>query len=437
VLSFPILTDIYSAPIIAELANVYPVSSPIVSIPKISISAITKSYDGLTTTERKIPTSKHMIRANTLSINVAPGTAVNAFTAATISADTFKMNRRYALVTSVRVTETDSSSATHVFDTNINIRPDNRSQIVGEIQFNDSAGAEVNLSLNGHINYNNGNITLSGIITEGTGTSTYTFDYGTFSLRFTPVSTMNGRTVVKIVTEMTDVTIDENEDFLIDLPQETIQDYKSIFKIDVMRTLSEAIKRQILLNKDQDLAFFLGASDSDIAKNNASLTLDLNNFATSNGDYNPTSIMDILKNITPKIATLMGIIYSNFNMYPKYLITGLKTAALLRSLQDMMVNIPSRQGELGWSGSNAQFLKLKVLETTSIPDNKMYLSTKAPSNALEKTSIVDLIYNPLYIVKETTDGNTRHFVRARTMVEIARTEGLGLITINNIDTYLG
>ncbi len=147
--------------------------------------------------------------------------------------------------------------------------------------------------------------------------------------------------------------------------------------------------------------------------------------------------MDILKGITPKIATLMGIIYKNFNMYPSYLVTGLKSAALLRSLQDMMVSLPSRQGELGWTGSNAQFLKLKVLESSAISDNKMYLSTKAPSNALEKTTIVDLIYNPLYIVKETTDGNTRHFVRARTMIEIARTEGLGLLTVNNLNTFIG
>jgi len=109
--------------------------------------------------------------------------------------------------------------------------------------------------------------------------------------------------------------------------------------------------------------------------------------------------MDILKGITPKIATLMGIIYKNFNMYPSYLVTG--------------------------------------LESSAISDNKMYLSTKAPSNALEKTTIVDLIYNPLYIVKETTDGNTRHFVRARTMIEIARTEGLGLLTVNNLNTFIG
>ena len=39
VLSFPILVDIYAEPIVSELANVYPVSSPVASIPRVKIMA--------------------------------------------------------------------------------------------------------------------------------------------------------------------------------------------------------------------------------------------------------------------------------------------------------------------------------------------------------------------------------------------------------------
>jgi len=39
VLSFPILVDIYAEPIISELCNVYPVSSPVASIPRVKIMA--------------------------------------------------------------------------------------------------------------------------------------------------------------------------------------------------------------------------------------------------------------------------------------------------------------------------------------------------------------------------------------------------------------
>ena len=37
---------------------------------------------------------------------------------------------------------------------------------------------------------------------------------------------------------------------MIDLTEEDLQDYSSIFKIDLLRTISEGIKRQMLLNKD-------------------------------------------------------------------------------------------------------------------------------------------------------------------------------------------
>lgn len=33
--------------------------------------------------------------------------------------------------------------------------------------------------------------------------------------------------------------------------------------------------------------------------------------------------------------------------------------------------------------------------------------------------------------KEITDGNVRHFVRSRTMVEIVRTDGLGVIEVTS------
>lgn len=123
-------------------------------------------------------------------------------------------------------------------------------------------------------------------------------------------------------------------------------------------------------------------------------------------------------------------------MYPEYVVTGLNTATMLKSLQDMLVSMPGVSGQLGFSGSVASFLKMEILESAAIPNDDIYLSTKAPQDALEKSSILDLIYMPLYIVSETTDGNARNFVRARTMIKIARTEGLGYIKCLNLDNIL-
>ena len=233
-----------------------------------------------------------------------------------------------------------------------------------------------------------------------------------------------------------------NEDFLIELPPEDIQDFNAIFKIDIIRTLSEAIKRQIMLNKDTDLAYFLLAAEADMAVNGTVLSMDLADYDMSGVPvrFQPNSIIDVFKAVIPRIAILSGTIRRNFNMYPTYLVGGLKTSALLRSLQTLAMAMPGigqGDGGLGWTGDTASFLKMKVLESNAIDEGKIYLSTKAPNDALEKSTIIDLIYQPIYIVTEVTDGNTRNFVKARTLIEIARADGLGVINIAGMNIHLG
>lgn len=225
----------------------------------------------------------------------------------------------------------------------------------------------------------------------------------------------------------------------IELPPEDIQDYQAIFKIDIIRTLSEAVKRQILLNKDTDLAYFLLAAEADMAANGTSLSLNLATYENAAGRFEPDNIIDIFKAVIPRIAILSGTIRRNFNMYPSYIVAGLKTAALLRSLQTLAISMPGigqGDGNFGWAGDSAQFLKMKVLESNAIGEGKIYLSTKAPNDALEKTTIVDLIYQPIYIVTEITDGNSRNFVKARTLIEIPRTDGLGVINVTGLVDFV-
>lgn len=142
-----------------------------------------------------------------------------------------------------------------------------------------------------------------------------------------------------------------------------------------------------------------------MAKQGAKMTIDLDDFTNTGGHYQPNTVVDVLKAIVPHISTMISTIRRNFNMYPSYCVTGLKTASLLRSLQDMMTNVPNLRGEIGFTGGVSQFMKLQILESTIIDDNKLYFSTKAPNNALEKSSIIDFVFQPLYIVKEITDGN--------------------------------
>lgn len=439
VLSFPVLVDIYAEPIISELCNVYTTDSAIASVPRARIYATTTNYDG-TTSEVVIPTAKQLVRPNYVTKVVPPATSYNVLNAVFSSdASKFKMNRRYLMVTKVTMTCTASGGGTTARQVTVNFRPDNRAQIFKEFTFAAADNATVTASFQGHVNWDTGVVSYNVVVLSDGGTTDTSIEVtnATFQFRFSPVNSMIGRTKVISKIETTDVTIDLADDFLIDLTAEELQDYRSIFKIDLVRTHSEAIKRQVLLNKDFDLSYFLQSSQSEIGTNGASATINFNNYYKTNTlNYQPASALDIFKNIAPKIAYVSGIIRRNFNAYPQYIVTGLNTASMLRSLQDMLVSMPGQTGTIGFSGSVASFLKMNVLESPAIPNDDIYLSTKAEQNALENSSILDLVYMPLYTVAEVTDGNTRNYIRSRTMIEVVRTEGLGYIKCENLDVLL-
>lgn len=210
VLSFPILADIYAEPVISKLCNVYPVSSPVASIPRIKIMAYIKGYDGAVT-QVKMPTAQQQIRPNALTLTVEPNTANDIFTLAstavspaTVSADLYRINRRYTLITKVVTTPTVSGTPGTNIATSVVIKPDNRNQFVGTFSFLDGTTPVV-ANLTGHIDYDSGAFTYQVLYTGGVSGTTYAADNAELTIRFTPTNTMNGRIRVKINTEMTDV----------------------------------------------------------------------------------------------------------------------------------------------------------------------------------------------------------------------------------------
>jgi hypothetical protein len=143
---------------------------------------------------------------------VTPAVANNMFTIATaavapatVTADLYRINRRYTLITSIVAREVTAAPVTIDTTVAVVIKPDNRSQFIGSFTYNDAVGVPVVGSLTGHINYDTGIFTYNIVYSGGTGTSTYSTVSAVLSMRFMPTNTMNGRVRVKIETEMTDV----------------------------------------------------------------------------------------------------------------------------------------------------------------------------------------------------------------------------------------
>jgi hypothetical protein len=214
--------SIYSEPIISELCNVYTSDSPIASIPRVRIYATTTGYDG-STIERIIPTSRQMVRPDFVTKTIVPATPFNVLTDVFgANAASFKMNRRYLLVSNLSITCTSSAGGSTVRTVPVNFRPDNRAQILKEFTFLASDNKTITATFQGHVTWDNGTIFYNVVINDDGGTTDtdVVVDSASFMFRFVPVSSMIGRTKVMPKIETTDVTIDLNEDFLIDLTQE-------------------------------------------------------------------------------------------------------------------------------------------------------------------------------------------------------------------------
>ena len=225
VASFPILVDIYAEPLISELCNVWTTDSHIISIPRVRIKAITTKYDG-STNETLMPSLRSLIRADVHNEAVSPATSVNLLSAVFGSdANNFRMNRRYMNIRQVVVTDSGLADPVVV---NVNFRPDNRSQLSGQINYTTSDNKIAKILLHGFVDWDKGTVLYHVNIDDGGSSASIAVDSAVFTCRFTPVRSFKGRTKVQVHTEMTDLTIDPNEDFMVDLTQEDVQDYKSI-----------------------------------------------------------------------------------------------------------------------------------------------------------------------------------------------------------------
>jgi len=212
-----------------------------------------------------------------------------------------------------------------------------------------------------------------------------------------------------------------------------------IYNIDLVRTLSQAIKQQVMLNKDWDLAYYLGAYEAEMATNNASRIVDFEILKDMNNTISPNSVVNIFQSIVPFISSVSRQIRQNYRADPQYLLAGMKTASVLESLQQYYVKFgDNMNGETGSVGSTAGgFRNQTVLCSDALPENKIYVVYKAPSDDLARSTIVDLIYKPLYIIEEITNSVKRTFVKSRTALEFVRSESMGVVEIRNYDQFLG
>jgi hypothetical protein len=266
----------------------------------------------------------------------------------------------------------------------------------------------------------------------------FSVEYLTSKVRFSPKTGEVGRVKVQLKISGWDVNIDTKEDFEIELQTETLQDYKDIYNIDLVRTLSEAIKQQIVLNKDFDMAYFLEAAEPEMNANGTLMNFNLGEYQDQRGVMSPRNLLDIMKSIAPRIAMVNTVIHRNFRAEPQFLVTGLRTGALLKSMQSFFTSISSQtEGSVGFAAQTGNLMNQTVLMSPAINDEKIYSIYKAPNDNLSRSVLIDFIYKPIYIIEEITNSMKRTFVKSRTAIELCAPHAVGCINVTGMNNILG
>lgn len=215
-MSFPILVDIYAEPIISQVMNVYPVSSPTISIPRVRMKTDIIGYDGELESSYVMPTPHHLVRAGFLTAEAGPGIS-NLFDLTGVSSQGLIMNRRYTLVEGIKINAKASDGTVTEIEVETMFRPNARDVVSGDsstVEFvgpkgTPDEGKLMSCNLMISFNYDTGNITNSAVMTVPDDAElTYEYAGAKISLKFTAKNSDKGRCTVHVEQEMTDLTID-------------------------------------------------------------------------------------------------------------------------------------------------------------------------------------------------------------------------------------
>lgn len=460
VTSFPMLIDIYSDPLLSKVVSVYPSNVPTMTIPR--LKWVSKIIDHLgNVTEVEFPTSTQQVRNGAVE-PIMVGQSANIFKALTIfeTRSQFRLNKRNFKVVQVVVNDGSTDLPVDVIavaDARGNFAAEDIT-VQGDIYvaqlaydaavlsgvalditstlatLNAAKAANVittTFKLQGQINFESGDVTWSVI---NMGGATVTAVEAKIKLRVMGVG--NGKAVVKArpKQDVLDINCDIEDSFEIENIEEVIQDWKSLYNLDIIAQLKSFIKDQIKLNRDFEIADLLESNIPAAKKYGHYREIDLGAFGAAT-NTKPTTVQDIFKNIVPVLIALTEAIRKSTRFEIKYLVTGIDSAAILKSLQSFALKMDKYEGETGFSGESGSIAKLEIITSHAIGNEYIHLIPK--SESLAQSTIVEISHKPLYVITETTDSVKRSFVKSRNWIGIVRNEALGVIKLKGYHVALG
>ena len=431
VASLPMVTMVYSTPTLSNDGTViYNVKTPTASIPVLEWVAKIIDIDG-TTQEIKFPTAMQSVRPG-VKLITKDAQYFNIFSELSITKDEFRISKKGLMVTGLKVTETDNGGNTIEHDVTVYAAADARGHFSADFEITAADGATVVFRVSGTANSTSGDVNWANVVIDNGGT-TSTFETDSVTIKVRVYGTGSGKGTVKVtpLNSVKDVNVDAEFKFEITNISEVIQDWKSLYNVDILQQMTEMVKLQIELNRDYDIADLLRAQESVAADNGLTAELDFANLPSVYYE-NPRAV---LSSIVPKIMVVRERIFRLTRRWADIIATGTDMAALLKSIQDFAINLGDKAGEFGLVGGVAEFCKLKIIGSNAIDNDTLYMWKKGTSAS--DATILTTIYKALTITTETTYSQQRVYVYSRYDVSILRENSIGMIKIKNYEGFLG
>ncbi len=426
--AFPMIVYTYSTPVLTEGCTVYTSKTPYMSVPR--LKWIGKIIDETgAATEVEFPTVMQEVRPGAKNLTIT-SQYVNLFDTLGIDKNDFRISKRGLLITGIDATETDSGSNTHSHAIDIYAGTDARGNFAVEFTVTDADGVDGVFKLSGNVDVATGDMNWAVVAKDYTGASTFAWD--DVKIKFRLFGIGNNKSVVKVYprNDVLDIQLDEDNSFEIENIAEIIQDWKSLYNIDIFGQLTDMVRLQMELNRDWDIADLLQAAEADMAAAGLSRTLDLAAIPSiAYQDY-----QDVLKSVIPKIMAVRERIHKLTRMSANVIFAGTDAAAWLRSLQDYALSLGGDRGSLALSGAVGEFAKMTILSSNAIPDNRIYVLVKG--NTPSESVLLVTVHKPIYTVRETTNSKTRLFIKSRQAVNLVRSDAIGFIKLDNYSDYL-
>ena len=432
VASFPMLVDLYADPMLSKVVTVYPYDKPKLTIPRIKWVATLVDELG-NETDYEYPTVTKAIRLRSKEKELEQNS--NVYKKLDLAKKDFEISKRNAKITNIKYEDKDGNEKTEsivaIFDAK------------GYFFIDDLVLEGRYYKLQGRMAFDNGQMTWSLIdITDpvlhaGAPSATdAAITPLTVNMKFRLHGNGNGKAVIKTRPEMSSIEIDCDtiESFEITHIEEFLQDWKALWNMDILSTLKDHVKEQMKLNKDVEIADALLGNVPNAKKFNLFRefkVLDHNGLDKTR----PNNVMDIFKNIYPLFIDLVDQMRKRTKLEPKYIVCGTKAGSILKSMQQFETSLVGAEGQIGQVKGNPQINKFDIIISDAVEDDLIHLITKEEEFA--KATILEVTYQPLYVIIETTDSKKRTFIKSRGWIGIVRSEGIATIQIKDFDAFFG